>query len=157
MMKKIGYMIALFIVVVYGCKDIKPSQEDVKRANFAATAYAAAEKQADNNDPSGYLKLYEIARDDDDIYTTEYSEVAEEKLFLLLYSNTELWVKIFSKVDLEKFKDFVKGIEVTQLPKGVSEEQFKETIFNNLGKIKGDKKEIELIDYILGLYNRKRR
>ncbi len=58
---------------------------------------------------------------------------------------------------MEKFKDFVKGIEVSRFPAGIaSEEQFKEAIFNKLEKIKGDKKEMELVDYILSLYNRKR-
>jgi hypothetical protein len=160
-MKKKWLIVALFIVVVTGCKEISPvqKQREIKRAEFAATEYAAAAKRADNNDPVGYLKLYEIARDDDNIYTTDYSEVAEEKLFLLLYSHPELWLKTFSKVDLKKFKDFVKGIEVSRSarPEGVSNERFRETILKNLEKIKGDKREMELVDYILGLYGRKRR
>jgi len=145
----------MLMVVLSGCKDIKPSQQDRERAEFAAKEYAAASKRADNSDPAGYLKLYEIARDSQDIYTTEYSEIAEEKIFLLLYSNPELWVKTFSTVDLEQFKDFVKGIEVSERPKNVSNEQFKETILNNLQKIKGDKREVEVAEYILRLYNRK--
>ncbi len=145
-------------MVVSGCKDVSSEQRqrEIERSKFAAKEYAVAVKQANNNEPTGFLKLYEIARNDD-IYTTEYSEVAEEELFLLLYSKTTLWVKTFSEVDFEEFKAFVKGIEVSRLPKGVvSEEQFKEDIFNKLGKIKGDKKEMKVIDYILGLYNRKR-
>ena len=128
----------------------------MKQAAFAGKEYAFASKQADNNDSAGYLKLYEMAKNDNNVYPTDWSEVAQEKIFLLLYSNAELWVRTFSKVDQEKFKDFAKGIEVSQNPKGVSDEQFKETIFHNLEKIKGDKKEMELVDYILGLYNRKR-
>lgn len=157
-MKKTWLIISLFIVVVTGCKEISPEQKqrESERTKFASKEYAVAAKRADNNDPAGFLKLYEIARDDD-TYTAEYSEVAEEKLFLLLYSKTRLWIKTFSKEDMEKFKDFVKGIEVSRFPAGIaSEEQFKEAIFNKLEKIKGDKKEMELVDYILSLYNRKR-
>jgi hypothetical protein len=158
-MKKIWLIIVLFIVVVSGCQDIGPEQRqrEIERSKFASKECGNAIKQANNNDPAGFLKLYEIARNDD-IYTAEYSEVAAEEINYLLYSKTELWIKTFSKIDLNEFKSYFKGIEVTELPKGVtSEEQFEEEIFINLRKIKGDKKEIELIDYILGLYNVKRR
>lgn len=135
----------------------EPSPEYLKMAEFAGKMYTSAAKQADNNEPAGYLKLYEMATDDNDIYPTDWQEVAHEKVILLLYSNTELWVKTFSKVDSRKFKDRVKGIGVSQYPEGVSsDEQFMETIFHNLGKIRGNEKEMELVDYILGLYNRKR-
>lgn len=159
-MKKIWVIVALFMVVVNGCKEIGPEQKrrEIERTKFASKEYAAAAKLADNNDPTGFLKLYEIARDDD-TYTAEYSEVASEQLNYLLYSKTEMWIKTFSKIDLEEFKSYLKasGIGVTELPKGVaSYEQFEEVIFTKLRKIKGDKKEMELIDYILRLYGRKR-
>ena len=160
-MKKISLIIALFIVVVGGCQEISPEQKqrEIERTKFASREYAAAARLADNNDPAGFLKLYEIAKNDD-IYTAEYSEVASEKLHYLLHAKTELWIKTFSKTDLNEFKSYIKasGIWVTELPKGVtSDEQFEKEIFIKLRKIKGDKKEMELTNYILGLYDRKRR
>ena len=161
-MRKIWLIVALFIVVTNGCKcKQEPSPEYMKKAELAGNEYTSASERAGKNDPAGYLKLYEMARNDDNVYPTDWQEVSKEKVFFLLYLNTELWVTTFSKVDSEKFKDFVKdaGIEVSRSgrPKGVSNEQFKETIFINLRKFKGDKKEIELVDYVLGLYGRKRR
>jgi hypothetical protein len=159
-MKNIQLIVVLFTVIVIGC-DFKqePSPEYMKQAEFASKTYDAAVIKADNNDPAGYLTLYEMARNDSDIYPTDWQEVANEKLDLLLYSNTALWVRTFSKVDMEKFKDFVgPGFGVSQYPEGIfSEEQFQNTIIANLEKIRGDKKEMELVDHILGLYNRKRR
>jgi hypothetical protein len=160
-MKKIWLILALFIVVANGCKvsEPEPSPEYMKKVQLVVKEYNAAIVQANNNDPAGFLKLYKIARDDD-IYTAEYSDVATETLHYLLYSKTDLWIKTFSKVDdLDSFKAYLKvsGMWVTELPKGVaSDEQFAEEIFSKLKKIKGDEKEMELVDYILGLYNRKR-
>lgn len=89
--KNICLMIALFSVFVSGCKDIshEQKQREIERAKFASKEYADAAKQADNNDPAGFLKLYEIARDDS-TYTVEYSDVATERLHYLLYSKTPL-------------------------------------------------------------------
>jgi hypothetical protein len=160
-MRKITLGLVVFVLFACSCssgKEISPEQRqrEIDQSKKASQAYAAAVKRAEADDPAGFLKLYEIATDDM-TYTVEYSEVAQEKLYLLLYSKTALWIKTFSKVDLEKFNAFVKGIEVSQLPAGVaSDEQFKETILSKLEKMKGDKKEMELIDHILGLYNRKR-
>ncbi|MCJ7546397.1 MAG: hypothetical protein MUP30_06175 [Deltaproteobacteria bacterium] len=158
-MKKISLIVALFILVVGGCKEVSPEQRqrEIDRTKFASKEYATAAKLADNNDPAGFLKLYEIAKNDD-IYTAEYSEVATEELHYLLYSKTELWIKTFSKIDLDEFKSYIKasGIWVTELPKGVaSDEQFEKEIFIKLRKIKGNKNEMELINYILRLYDRK--
>lgn len=156
-MRKICIVIVLFFAIT-GCKEISPEQRqrEIERTRAASRAYDAAVLQANNNDPAGFLKLYEIANNAD-IYTAEYSAVAEENIYLLLFAKTELWIKTFSKLDLQKLKTFVKGIEVSRLPQGVvSEEQFKETIFTKLKKIRGDKREMELVDYILDLYGQKR-
>lgn len=152
---------AVLTMLVIGCgesKGISPEQQQhqIKESEEASKAYSAAVKLAENNDPAGFLKLYEIATKDQ-IYTVEYSEVAKEKLFLLLYAKPKLWIKIFSQVDLDKFKLSIKSIGVSQFPEGVtSDEQYLDSIFSRLEKIKGDKKEMELIDYIFGLYNHKR-
>ena len=160
-MKKIWLMVMLFILVTTLCQcKQEPSSDYMKQAELVVKEYNAAAIQAFHNNPAGYLKIYEIARNDNNIYPDEYSSVAREDLFGLLYSNTELWIRTFSKIDLEKFKAFVKsnGIDVSSLPEGVStDEQFKERIFHNLEIIKGDKREMELVDYILGFYGRKRR
>ena len=159
-MKKTWLMVMSLILVstVCTCKQ-EPNSSYMEEVESVVKEYNAAALQAHQNNPVGYLKIYEIARNDNNKYPDEYSSVAGDDLFNLLYSNAELWIRTFSKIDVEKFKDFVKrhGIEVATLPEGVSNEQFKETIFRNLEKIKGDKKEMELVDYILGLYNKKRR
>jgi hypothetical protein len=158
--KKLSLILALVVLTVAGCQEISPEQKqrEIERTKFASKEYGAAAKLADNNDPAGFLKLYEMAIDDD-TYTAEYSEVASEQLNYLLYSKTELWIKTFSKIDLEEFKSYLKasGIGVTELPIGLaSYEQFEEEILTKLRKIKGDKKEMELIDFIFRLYGRKR-
>jgi hypothetical protein len=163
-MKKI--YLSLFIIVIVASSNGSSGKEtnadqrqrEIEQSKFAAHAYAVAVKQAESGDPAGFLKLYAIATDDM-IYTVEYSEVANDRLHYLLYSKTELWIQTFAKADLEKIKSYLKwsGIDVSEFPAGItSEEQFRETIFLKMDKIKGSKKETELIDYIFGLYNRKR-
>ncbi len=160
-MKKLCISLAMLILFIAGCSDnneMSQYQRQIKieKSKIAVEEYTAAVKQAENNDPAGFLKLYKMAKDDA-TYTVEYSKVAEDELFLLLYSKPELWIKTFARVDLSEFKSFVKGIEVSRFPEGVeSNEQFREKIFIRLEKIKGNAKEIELIDYIFGLYNQKR-
>jgi hypothetical protein len=161
-MRKVFVTLVVIACIGIGCSDnnkvISPEQKlrETMQSKQAAKAYADAIKLANINNASGFLKLYEMATNDS-VYTVEYSEVAEEQIFLLLYSKTELWIKTFSKIDQSKMKNFIKGIEVSKLPKGVSsDDQFKEAIFRNLEKMKGDQNELELIEYILGLYGRKR-
>ena len=162
-MRKIYYDLFIFVLIATSCssgKEISPDQRqrEIEQSKFASEEYAVAVKRAENHDPAGFLKLYAIASDDL-TYTVEYSEVAGEKLRYFLHSKTELWIKTFSKVDIDKFKAYLKrsGIGVSKLPNGVaSDEQFKEEIFVNLKKMKGDKKETVLIDYILGLCAQKR-
>lgn len=159
--------LSIFIIVIFAGsnsssgKEINAGQRqrEIEQSEFAAKAYDAAVKRAESGDPAGFLKLYEIATDDM-TYTVEYSEVANDKLHHLLYSKTELWIKTFAKTDSEKLKSYLKwsGIDVSEFPAGItSEEQFRETIFLKMERIKGGNKETELIDYIFGLYNRKRR
>jgi len=119
--------------------------------------YETAVKQVGSNNPAGLLKLYEIAFEG---RSAEISEVARDKLLHFLYSRTELWIRVFSKIDLEKFKSYLKagGLAILELPKGVSsEEQYKEEVGKRLESIRGNKKEMELIQYILVSYGRYRR
>jgi len=157
-MRKISLGLVIFVLIAASCSSEKEisseqRQREIEQSKYAYQEYAAAAKRAENQDPEGLLKLYAIASDDL-TYTVEYSEVAGERLRYLLHSKTELWIKTFSNVEMNRFKTYLKrsGIGVSKLPNGVaSDEQFKEDIFTNLKKMKGDKKESALIDYILGL------
>lgn len=134
-------------------KEISATQKQVefKKSKDASKEYAIAIRQAENNEPAGFLKLFEIATNDL-TYTVEYSEVAHEQIILLLYSKPGLWVKTFAQIDLGKMKALIQDIEVTDLPKdALSDDQFKESIFNKLKKTKGNIKEKQLIDYLLSL------
>jgi hypothetical protein len=127
------------------------NRHKIQTSEFASKEYKSALRQATENNPEGLLKLYKIASDDL-TYTVEYSEVAREDLIYFLYSKTDLWIRTFSKVELSEFKTYLgkTGLGVSKLPEGVtSDEQFEQIIVDNIKKIKGDKKEIELIDYIL--------
>ena len=129
------------------------NSSDIQVSEFASKEYKTALKQAKENNPKGLLKLYKIASDDL-TYTVEYSEIARESLIYFLYSKTELWIRTFSKVEFSEFKTYLSktGLGVSELPERVtSDEQFEKAIADNLKKIKGDKKEIELIDYVLKL------
>ena len=127
------------------------NQKSVYQSTSVPMIYADAVKRAENNEPAGFLKLYEIAGDDG-TYTVEYSEAAYDELSLLLYSRTAMWVKTFSKVDQDKFRKFFNGINDAQYPKGItSSEQFVEGILSRLNKVKGDKKEAELVSYLKAL------
>jgi len=142
------------VLAVVGCNQGKSYPE---RSEFTVKEYAAAVKRVEANDPAGLIKLYQIAANVDDAYTDEYGSVANEKLHIYLHSKPTLWIKTFSQVDLIKFKAYIKvsGIAVTKLPQGVSsDEQFAEEIFSSLKKIKGDENELELIKYILDVYER---
>lgn len=131
-------------------------QKEIEHAEASSRAYAAAVKLAENYDPAGFLKLYEIATDDTR-FTEEYSEIAYDELSLLLYSNTELWIKTFSRLDQKNFRKLFNGVNDSQFSEGdSSEKQFVEGIVENLKAIKGDQKEMELVDYVLGLFGHKR-
>ena len=131
-----------------GTLNAAQKQNNVDQSASVPTIYADALKRAENNEPAGLLKLYEIAGDDG-TYTAEYSEAAYDELSLLLYSRTALWVRTFARVDKDKFRKFFNGINDAQLPKGItSSEQFAEGILSRLNKIKGDKKEADLVSYL---------
>ena len=148
-------LLILIICALVSCKkvDSEQKQQEIKRSEFAFKEYKAALKQATEDNPNGLLKLYDIASDDL-VYTVEYSEVAREDLIYFLYSKTELWIRTFSKVELNKFETYLSrtGLGVSKLPAGVgSDKEFEQTIVHSLKKIKGDKRETELRDYILKL------
>jgi hypothetical protein len=145
----------LLICALVNCKKVnsEQKQQEIKRSEFAFKEYKSALKQVTEDNPNGLLKLYDIASDDV-VYTVEYSEVAREDLIYFLYSKTELWIKTFSGVELNKFEMYLSrtGLGISKLPAGVaSDKQFEQIIVNNLKKIKGDKKETELADYVLQL------
>jgi hypothetical protein len=143
-----------------GCSDTKTKDSDSKKnvieSERSEKEYPNAVKSAESNNPEGLLQLYEIASKS---ISAETSEIARDKLLHILYSKPELWIRTFSKTDLESFKRYLKtgGMAILELPKGVeSEEQYEQEIVKKLSKIRGDEKEMELINYILELYGRKR-
>src|SRR4030067_1372384 len=161
---KIEKMLCLMFAIsmfVIGCKENKTDQiqrrSKIIESEKLERDYESAVKQAENNNPAGFLKLYEIASKS---LSAENSEIARDKLNHLLYAKTELWINTFSKTDLEKFKHFLRtgGLATLELPKSVeSENQFREELLTKLRKIKGNKNETELIKYIIKLYESKGR
>src|SRR4030065_1692629 len=103
-MKKTWLMVMSLILVstVCTCKQ-EPNSSYMEEVESVVKEYNAAALQAHQNNPVGYLKIYEIARNDNNKYPDEYSSVAGDDLFNLLYSNAELWIRTFSKIDVEKF------------------------------------------------------
>ena len=152
-MQKIFILIIIFVVMV-GCSDDTSSnkgmrQQEIKKSETAAKAYAIAREQAEKDNPSGFLKLYEISNDDD-TYTSEYSEVSHDELLYLLYAKTDLWIKTFSQVNQGEFLTYLdqRGLGVSTLPEGAkSEKEVYETILGNLNKIRGNKTEMELVNF----------
>jgi hypothetical protein len=153
---KLYICVSLFALFLIGCgesKHISPAKEKIQheRTEKASQALSEAVKLAEHDDPAGFLKLYEISTDDI-TYTVEYSEVAYDQLSILLYTHTSAWVKTFSKVDQVRFKKKFIDVNDGQLPDGITtSEQFLEGIKLNLVKIKGDKQEMELVAYLLGM------
>lgn len=152
--QKIIISLIIFVAMV-GCSDNTSSnqdirQEEIKKSETAAKAYVSAREQAEKGNPSGFLKLYEISKDDA-TYTAEYSEVSHDELLNLLYSKTDLWIKTFSQVNQEEFLAYLnqRGLGVSTLPVGAkSEKEVYEHIIINLNKIKGNKTEMNLINFI---------
>jgi hypothetical protein len=152
---KIDFIIIAFLLAIFGCTekiDEKQVQKEAIEYQKKVDEYNVAVKQAQNNNPVGFLKLYEIITEGD---SAELSVIGRDRLVLLLHDKTELWISIFSKTDPHKFKNYLKagGAAVIDLPKQFpSEKQFYEEILKKLSKIKGNKREMELIKYISGLY-----
>ncbi len=112
-----------------------------------------ATKRAAKNDPQGLLEIYEIAANDS-TSTIEMSEGAWIILISLLRQKTEFWIKVFSEVDQDKFKTFLreKALDLSMFRKDTDKsEEYKQETVKNLKNIRGDEKETELIDYILKL------
>jgi hypothetical protein len=152
-----GILLLLIIpLLIFGCSDNRANQANKQKIpneeEKMKKEYDLALSQAQNNDAAGLLKLYQIASEGQ---SAEMSEIARDKLAQFLYSNPELWVRTFSRTDLDKFKNYLRkgGLAVLDLPKGVaSEEQYKEEILKKLKRIKGDEKEKELIQFIFEIY-----
>ena len=151
---------AFMSIIIIGCSDTKNNDTDSKKVKIESERlekeYPSAVKLAESNNPEGLLQLYEIASKS---ISAETSEIARDKLLQMLYWKPELWIRTFSKTDLTSFKKYLKtgGMAILELPKSVaSEEQYEQEIVKKLSKIKGDEKEMELINYILELYGRKK-
>jgi hypothetical protein len=155
MVKKV--LLVMILVLISGCKEkieSKQLAEETKKSAQANQVYRSALKLAEDGDPSGLLKLYEISNDDI-TYTVEYAEVASDSLSYLLYTQTELWIKTFSSINPKQFK--WSGINVPYtLPPGVTEDGFEEAIYNKLRSYKGSKSEMDLIDHIFSIQKQKK-
>lgn len=152
-------MISLYLIT--GCTEKGPEQkqEGKDRSEIAAKAVSLSIQQAEANNPEGLLKLYEIANDDNS-YTVEYSEVANEKLHYFMYTKTRFWIKTFSTINLDKFKSYIEksGVDAFSLPEGVvSAETLRNELLNNVQKIRktDDVKVKELSDFIYETYRTK--
>jgi len=152
------HLLLIILFLIFACSDDRVNQANTQRTpneeERMKKEYDLALSQAQNNDATGLLKLYQIASEGQ---SAEMSEIARDKLAQFLYSNSELWVRTFSRTDLDKFKNYLRkgGLAVLDLPKGVaSEEQYKEEILKKLKKIKGEEKEKELIQFIFQLFQR---
>jgi hypothetical protein len=152
---KVNFIFIAFLLVIFGCsqdKDDKQLEKERLRYKELVSEYSVAVERARNNDPAGFLKLYEIVTEKD---SAELSETGRDELVLLIHDKTELWISIFSKTDLQKLKNYLKagGAGIVELPKQFpSEKQFYEDILKNLTKIKGNRKEMDLVNYISELY-----
>ncbi len=158
--KSLCAIFAFLSIILIGCSDTKKNDTESQRVEIESERvekeYPNAVKLAESNNPEGLLKLYEIASRS---ISAETSEMARDKLLQMLYMKPELWIKTFSKTDLNSFKKYLKagGLAILDLPKGVgSEEQYEHEIVRKLSVIKGNEKEKELIDYILEVYGRKK-
>ena len=132
------------LLFALGCGQGEPVQDrfaEVQKSEFARMTLGNAIKDAGNNKEEGFLKLYEISLDADNIYTVEYQEGADDELTLLLYTKTGLWVKALSKVN--NFK-FLFGV----LPENLTEEEHDRGVLANLKKINGNARERALIDHM---------
>ena len=152
----IGLMVMMAIhAVLIGCK--KESQENIVSTYDPVKAEqdnALARKEIRKGDPDGLLKLWEIATKSD---SAEDSEIAAEEVRGYLYSNTELWIKAFSRLDPVKFKkdfetmdfDIYRFTSDGELPVEVVAQR----VVVKLKKMKAeDKQERALIDYLVTYY-----
>jgi hypothetical protein len=144
-----------------GCpqkNDLAQNEREIRKyqlaSKMASEGLESALKQVEENKSAGLVKLYEIATNDDE-YSVEISEVANEKLHYYLYLKTEFWIRTFAKVDLNQFKQYLKrsDVEVFSLPEGLTPaEKFRAQMLQNLKKFKGTDKEMDLVNYVLELY-----
>jgi hypothetical protein len=169
-MKRIAVVWILILLFFLGCNEHEKSgTEEInlnnqreeyaanQREEYAAKTMKNALNQAKNNNPAGLLKLFEIANDDL-TYGVYRSEGALEALSYFLYSKSELWIKTFAQIDLEKFKSTFTTISDTDPPEdGSPDKRVVETIYKNMKKIKGNKNEMALANYILGLCSKYQR
>ncbi len=113
--------------------------KEIKHSEFVRKKFESALEKAAANKEVGFLELYDIASDPES--TVEYQEVANDALTELLYTNTELWIKVFSKT--KNFK-FYFGV----LPQAIPEEKYNEIVLLKLNKIIEDPEEKRLAIYM---------
>ncbi len=121
-----------------------------RKAKILGNEYDEAIRLVKKNDSQGFIRLFNIACNDD--ISAENSEAAGEELYWLLYLKTELWVKSIAQVDLKLVKwYFTHGaMIVPNLPKGInSEDEFNKIIVEKIKKIKANNKETEVIKILL--------
>jgi hypothetical protein len=141
-------LVAIFLSFNFACESKQTSSQVSDESKRAAIEYSSAVNKVEANDPSGLLKLYEIATNDV-IYTVEYSEIAQESIQEYLFNKPELWVKTFSEIDQEEFRKFFNSVGFSDYPEGVlSDEQYIKLLLNKLSNIKWKNKEAELVNYI---------
>lgn len=150
-------MVAVSVVCLYGCSACEDTQTQKRMVEGNTTQlineYSLAVNQAERNESSGFIKIYKIASESN---SAEVEEIARDKLHHLLYNKTQLWIKTFAAGDLMGFKEYLKngGMAVLTLPEGVAtQEQYENEIVIKLRKFKGNKREMELVEYILQLYS----
>ena len=160
---RIVFLVLLMTMITTGCSDkinnAAQKEKEKIESDLLGKEYDAAVRLAKSNKPEGLLKLYEI-------YTSsksaELSEIADEELHYWLYKNTELWIKAFANYsDLDKFKSYfakksqLSDLDEYEFPEGkISFAQYKKHVINRLREIKGDKKEKELINFVLHLFSK---
>jgi hypothetical protein len=102
-------LLIFIIAFFYGCERQSSSDKNIKlpislkNVSWLDNAQVA-DSLAKINKSDGYIKLYDMAINEDG----EASEYAIETLHHLLYTNTVCWVKSFSQLDSVEFEKFIR-------------------------------------------------
>jgi hypothetical protein len=150
-------VLALAIVLVAGCSKrakFKVPESELRRIHSVGTAYNQIADAADSGDASAFIRLYDVAKDDE-LLGVEYSEVAIIKLTELLYYKTAIWIDAFSKLpserldSLEKFQPWAYIGEVDfQSDSTVTQDRFRQVILARLDSIKSFSPKMQLVSFL---------
>jgi hypothetical protein len=150
-------VIGLLVLLVAACSkkvQVKVPESELRRIESIGAAYNRIEEAVDAADPVAYIKLYDVARNDE-LLGAEYSEVAIIKLTELLYYKTQAWVDAFSKLpaerldSLENFQRWAYIGEVDfQLDSTVTQERYREVILSKLDSIQCSPATMDLVRYL---------